>query len=31
MEVSIEIINRINELLSEKYDIFIEEEFKYVK
>ena len=30
MEVSMEIVNRINELLSEKYDIFIEEEFKYV-
>ena len=30
MEVSKEIIDRINELLSEKYDVFIKEEFKYV-
>ena len=30
MEVSIEIINRINELLSEEYDLYIPEEFRYV-
>jgi hypothetical protein len=30
MEVSLEIINRINELLSLEYDLFVPEEFKYI-